>query len=66
LGVLLTTNYTPYIPENTGFLEFGWSGVPLVSGAGTVFFLHSLVLMLFLYSRNKKSKRNVIGILYHY
>lgn len=31
------TNYTPYIPENTGvFGEFGWSGI--AAGAGTVFF----------------------------
>jgi APA family basic amino acid/polyamine antiporter len=32
-----TTNYTPYIPENTGiFGQFGWSGI--AAGAGTVFF----------------------------
>ncbi len=32
-----TTNYTPYIPENTGvFGKFGWSGI--AAGAGTVFF----------------------------
>ncbi|PAM95654.1 amino acid transporter [Flavobacterium sp. IR1] len=32
-----TSNYTPYIPENTGvFGEFGWSGI--AAGAGTVFF----------------------------
>ena len=31
------TNYTPYIPENTGvFGQFGWSGI--AAGAGTVFF----------------------------
>ncbi|OIV42121.1 amino acid permease [Flavobacterium johnsoniae] len=31
------TNYTPYIPENTGvFGKFGWSGI--AAGAGTVFF----------------------------
>ncbi|MBF4486718.1 MULTISPECIES: amino acid permease [unclassified Flavobacterium] len=32
-----SSNYTPYIPENTGvFGEFGWSGI--AAGAGTVFF----------------------------
>ncbi len=32
-----TSNYTPYIPENTGVKgEFGWSGI--AAGAGTVFF----------------------------
>lgn len=32
-----TTNWTPYIPENTGkFGEFGWSGI--FRGAGIVFF----------------------------
>ncbi len=33
------TNYTPYIPENTGVFGekmFGWSGI--AAGAGTVFF----------------------------
>jgi APA family basic amino acid/polyamine antiporter len=31
------SNYTPYIPENTGvFGKFGWSGI--AAGAGTVFF----------------------------
>ena len=32
-----TSNYTPYIPKNTGvFGEFGWSGI--ATGAATVFF----------------------------
>ena len=36
-GFIDQTNYSPYIPENTGvFGEFGWSGI--AAGAGTVFF----------------------------
>lgn len=36
-GFIDSTNYTPYIPENTGVKgEFGWSGI--AAGAGTVFF----------------------------
>ncbi len=33
-----TTNYQPYIPQNTGtFGEYGWSGI--IRGAGVVFFV---------------------------
>ncbi|MBI4751883.1 MAG: amino acid permease [Acidobacteria bacterium] len=36
---LATTNWTPYIPENTGhFGEFGWSGI--ARGAGVIFFAY--------------------------
>lgn len=34
-----STNWTPYIPENTGkFGEFGWSGI--LTGAGVIFFAY--------------------------
>jgi APA family basic amino acid/polyamine antiporter len=37
LAFVDTSNWTPYIPENTGkFGEFGWSGV--LQGAGIIFF----------------------------
>lgn len=39
LSYIDTSNWTPYIPENTGnFGEFGWSGI--LRGAGVVFYAY--------------------------
>jgi len=39
LSYIDTTNWIPYIPENTGnFGEFGWSGI--LTGAGVIFFAY--------------------------